>query len=40
MYGGPKASVTVSALILLGVAIVFGAAVAIGFKRKNLGELC
>ena len=27
-------------LILLGAAIVFGAAIAVGFKRKDLGDLC
>ncbi len=39
-FGHPATSVTVSALILLGVAIVFGVAIAVGFKRKNLGDLC
>ena len=38
--GMPATSVTMSALILLGIAIVFGAVIAAGFKRKDLGELC
>jgi hypothetical protein len=38
--GMPGSSVTMSALILLGIAVVFGAAVAWAFKRKDLGELC
>jgi hypothetical protein len=39
-FGMPGTSVTMSALILLGIAVVFGAAIAAGFKRKDLGELC
>lgn len=39
-FGQPATSVTMSALILVGIAVVFGVAVAAGFKRKNLGELC
>ena len=39
-FGHPATSVAVSALILLGIAIVFGAAIAVGFKRKDLGDLC
>jgi hypothetical protein len=40
MLGMPATSVTVSTLILLAAAVVFCAAVAIGFKHKRLGELC
>jgi len=36
----PDSSVTMSALILLGVAAVFCIAIALGFKRKKLGDLC
>jgi hypothetical protein len=39
-FGQPETSVVVSALILLGIAVLFTAAIAMGFKRKNLGELC
>jgi hypothetical protein len=39
-FGAPETSVTVSALILLGAAVVFCSAVALGFKRKKLGDLC
>lgn len=39
-FGHPETSVAVSTLILLGIAVVFGAAIAVGFKRKNLGDLC
>ncbi|NIO29796.1 MAG: hypothetical protein GTO29_14725 [Candidatus Latescibacteria bacterium] len=40
MFGMPGTSVAMSALILLGIAIVFGALMVAGFKRKHLGELC
>jgi hypothetical protein len=40
MLGMPQASVTMSALILLGAAAVFCTVVAIGFKHKKLGDLC
>jgi len=39
-FGQPDTSVIMSALILLCIAVVFSAAVTIGFKKKNLGELC
>jgi hypothetical protein len=39
-FGHPETSVTVSVLVLLAIAVVFGAAIAVGFKRKNLGDLC
>jgi len=39
-FGHPDTSVIMSALILLCIAVVFSAAVTIGFKKKNLGELC
>lgn len=39
-FGAPESSVTMSALVLLGVAVVFCAAIALGFKRKKLGDLC
>jgi len=38
--GTPPTSILASAVVLLVVAIVFGALVAVGFKRKDLGELC
>jgi hypothetical protein len=40
IVGMPSTSVMISALILIAIAVVFGALIAIGFKRKNLGELC
>jgi len=40
IFGLPATSVGLSALILAAIAVVFGAAIAIGFKRKHLGELC
>lgn len=36
----PESSVVVSSLILAGIAALLLAAVAYGFKRKNLGDLC
>jgi hypothetical protein len=39
-FGAPETSVTMSALILLGAAAVLCAAIALGFKRKKLGDLC
>ncbi|MFQ5510791.1 MAG: hypothetical protein ACE5EO_02980 [Candidatus Krumholzibacteriia bacterium] len=39
-FGHPDSSVALSALILFGIALVFMAAVAVGFSRKDLGELC
>jgi hypothetical protein len=38
--GGPPTSETVSILVLLGILVVFSAAIAWGFKKKNLGDLC
>jgi hypothetical protein len=38
--GVPGSSVTLSAFILLGIAVAFGAATAWVFKRKGLGDLC
>jgi hypothetical protein len=38
--GMPETSLITSSLVLVAIAVVFAAAVAIGFKRKNLGELC
>ncbi len=40
MIGTPGSSLLMSSLILLAIAVVFGAIVAVAFKRKNLGELC
>lgn len=39
-FGHPETSVGVSVLVLLAIAVVFGAAIAAGFNRKNLGDLC
>ncbi len=39
-FGLPEMSVWMSSVILLGIAVVFGVAVAYGFTRKDLGELC
>jgi len=39
-FGMPPTSVSMSALILAVIAIVFGVALAWAFKRKDLGELC
>lgn len=39
-FGLPETSVVMSAMILLGIALVFVAAIAVGFRRKNLSELC
>jgi MFS family permease len=39
-FGAPETSVLWSSLVLLAIAAVFTTLVAIGFKRKNLGELC
>lgn len=39
-FGVPETSVLMSSLILLAIAVAFGAAIAVGFKRRNLGELC
>jgi hypothetical protein len=39
-FGAPETSVATSALILLGAAVVLCAAVALGFNRKKLGDLC
>ena len=38
--GLPPTSVVMSVIVLVSIALVFGVALAIGFKRKNLGELC
>jgi hypothetical protein len=32
--------VTISALILLSMAVILTAAIAVGFKRKDLGDIC
>ncbi len=40
IFGLPDSSVTVSALILLAITVVFSVIIAVGFKRKHLGELC
>ncbi len=39
-FGQPEPSLLMSTLILLCIAVLFGAAVTVGFKKKNLGELC
>ena len=39
-FGRPEASVTMSALILIIIAIVLMAAATAAFRRKNLGDLC
>jgi hypothetical protein len=38
--GLPETSVVMSAVILIIIAAVFMAATAVGFRRKNLGDLC
>ena len=40
LTGGLIGALLQSPLVLIAIAIVFGSLVAIGFKRKNLGELC
>lgn len=40
MLGAPETSLLASVLILAGAAVVFCAAVALGFSRKSLGDLC
>jgi hypothetical protein len=40
MFAMPETSVLASVLVLLGAAVVFCAAVALGFNRKSLGDLC
>ncbi|MGD8413781.1 MAG: hypothetical protein PVF33_06090 [Candidatus Latescibacterota bacterium] len=40
MFGVPESSVVVSVLILLGAAVAFCSAVALGFNRKSLGDIC
>jgi len=40
MFAMPETSVLASVLILLGAAVVFCSAVALGFNRKSLGDLC
>jgi hypothetical protein len=39
-FGMPATSVSMSTLVLVGIAVAFGLAVALGFKRRDLGELC
>lgn len=39
-FGMPDTSILISSLVLIAIAVFFGTLVAIGFKRKNLGELC
>jgi hypothetical protein len=39
-FGMPETSVTISALILLSMAVILTAAIAVGFKRKDLGDIC
>jgi len=39
-FGSPATSLTTSILVLLGIALLFGAAIAFAFKRKRLGDLC
>lgn len=38
--GMPDTSILTSSLVLVVIAIVFAVAVAVGFKHKNLGDLC
>lgn len=40
VFATPESSVTMSALVLLAAAAVLCAAVALGFNRKSLGDLC
>lgn len=40
IVGMPSTSVLVSSLVLMAITALFCAMIAIGFKRKNLGELC
>jgi len=39
-FGSPATSLPTSIGVLVVIAVVFGAAVVFGFKRKNLGDLC
>jgi hypothetical protein len=39
-FGMPETSLPMSVIVLVAIAVVFGVAAALGFKRKNLGELC
>lgn len=39
-FGAPATSLTTSIIVLLIMTALFGAAIAIGFKRKRLGDLC
>ncbi len=38
--GGPETSLVVSVIVLLSILVVFAAAIAYGFKKKDLGDLC
>jgi hypothetical protein len=39
-FGMPDSSLLASSIVLVAIALIFGALVAVGFRRKNLGELC
>jgi hypothetical protein len=39
-FGMPDTSLLVSVFVLVAIAAVCGTLIAIGFRRKNLGELC
>ena len=39
-FGAPATSLPTSIIVLLLMAVVFGTAIAVGFKRKRLGDLC
>lgn len=38
--GAPASSVTMSVIVLIGIIVVFSAAIAYGFKKKDLGDIC
>jgi hypothetical protein len=38
--GAPASSEVVSVFVLLGILLVFSAAIAYGFKKKDLGDIC
>jgi len=39
-FGVPHTSLVMSVLVLVGIAVVLTAAIAIGFRQKDLGDLC
>jgi hypothetical protein len=39
-FGMPATSVMMSALILVGIAVLATAVIAVGFRNKDLGDIC